>query len=195
MNYILLLVSLLSVSSKINEGNIDTFMGISDITSRKILSYGYTIEDASCMALNIYHEARGEGSDGMYAVAHVVMNRTKSIKFHNTPCEVIKAAKMYTNWKGNYVPVRNKCHFSWYCDGISDSIVLVDKKGIILHKNVESWKKSNMIAIKVLLGMSKDNTYGATHYYNPRKASPSWADNMVTTTTIGNHTFLKPKRL
>lgn len=41
------------------------------------------------MALNIYHEARGESTKGMLAVAHVTMNRVMSPKFPSTVCEVV----------------------------------------------------------------------------------------------------------
>lgn len=41
-----------------------------------------------CVAAAIYHEARGEGTIGQRAVAHVILNRAK--KRHLTPCQVIK---------------------------------------------------------------------------------------------------------
>ena len=42
-----------------------------------------------CLALNIYHEARGESDFGKIAVAHVVMNRVKSHRFPNSICKVV----------------------------------------------------------------------------------------------------------
>lgn len=42
-----------------------------------------------CLALNIYHEARGEPLDGRIAVAQVTMNRVESKRYPNTVCEVV----------------------------------------------------------------------------------------------------------
>ena len=80
------------------------------------------ITEAICLATNIYHEARGESYAGKVAVANVTMNRVTSPKFPNTICDVVYQAQTKENWKGNTVPKRNKCQFSWYCDGKSDNI-------------------------------------------------------------------------
>ena len=61
-----------------------------------------------CLALNIYHEARGEGMMGKYAVAHVVMNRVEHERFPDTVCDVI------TQRRNNRL---HQCQLSWYCDG------------------------------------------------------------------------------
>ena len=65
-------------------------------------------EELTCLAKNIYFEARGENRTGQYAVGLVTLNRLKSKRFPNTICKVVKQAKY---WNNN--PVRNKCHFSW----------------------------------------------------------------------------------
>ena len=51
-------------------------------------------DELECMALNIYHEARGERIEGQVAVSQVVLNRKKSNFFPNTVCGVIKQAKI-----------------------------------------------------------------------------------------------------
>jgi spore germination cell wall hydrolase CwlJ-like protein len=43
----------------------------------------------NCLTLNAYHEARGEGVEGVHAVTHVVMNRVESWRWPETPCAVI----------------------------------------------------------------------------------------------------------
>ena len=35
-------------------------------------------------------------------------------------CGVIYQAKYRENWKGNMIPIRHQCQFSWFCDGKSD---------------------------------------------------------------------------
>ena len=41
------------------------------------------------MALNIYHEARGESIEGQYAIAHVTLNRVASTKWPDSICDVV----------------------------------------------------------------------------------------------------------
>ena len=43
------------------------------------LSFGFSANDIRIMALNMYHEARGEGRLGMLAVGWVVLNRMASV--------------------------------------------------------------------------------------------------------------------
>jgi hypothetical protein len=40
-------------------------------------------------------------------------------------------------------------------------------------------------------GRLADITGGATFYFNPKKANPSWAKKLVKTKRIGNHDFYK----
>lgn len=55
------------------------------------------------MARNIYHEARGESTKGMLAVAHVTMNRVLSGRFPDTVCAVVYQPKQFswTSRKGH----------------------------------------------------------------------------------------------
>ena len=76
-----------------------------------------------CLAMNMYHEARNQGTAGRLAVSAVVMNRVNDRRFPNSVCEVVLQSQMKKSWKtGLPVPIKNKCQFSWYCDGKSDEI-------------------------------------------------------------------------
>ena len=44
----------------------------------------------TCLALNVYYEARSEPMDGQYAVAHVVLNRVANDAFPDDACKVVK---------------------------------------------------------------------------------------------------------
>jgi len=139
-------------------------------------------EELTCLATNIYHEARGESDLGKIAVAHVTLNRVNSYKYPDTICDVVHQTVYSTWWYENHgrlVPVRNMCQFSWYCDGKSDKI----------DPFSQGWQDSVYIAMAVLVEKYNDPTYGATHYYNPRLANPQWAVHFEETTTIGNHCF------
>ena len=83
-----------------------------------------------CLALNVYHEAKNQPFEGQVAVAQVVLNRVKDERFPNTICEVVEQGPVYESWKTRndptlepvYWPEKNRCQFSWYCDGKSDKI-------------------------------------------------------------------------
>ena len=136
-------------------------------------------DELNCLAMNIYHEARGESEIGRLAVANVTMNRVNHTKYPDTICGVVQQGIHYENWKGNMMPKRHKCQFSWYCDGRADT-VFEDR----------AWANSVDLALEVIMGMHLDITNGATHYYNPQKADPSWAKQYAMTAQHGNHVFL-----
>ena len=47
-------------------------------------------DPVECLALNMYHEARGQGSAGLLGVSSVVLNRVRDKRFPNTICEVVE---------------------------------------------------------------------------------------------------------
>lgn len=113
-----------------------------------------------CLALNIYYEANTEPIQGQYAVAHVTMNRLEE-KYADNVCRVV------------YQPNQ----FSW-----------TNKNKTIPTK--QALANAKEIAVTVLSGLSKDPTYGATHYHT-KTVHPKWGLQKVT--TIGNHTFYKKR--
>jgi N-acetylmuramoyl-L-alanine amidase len=137
-------------------------------------------EAINCLALNLYHEARGEGVEGKLAVAHVTLNRVNDRRYPNTVCNVVYQAKTKINHRGEEVPRLNKCQFSWYCDGRDDT-----------PYNDTLWERSVDLAIKVLLGLTDDPTKGATHYFNPNKVDPYWKNSYQHVADVGNHTFYR----
>ena len=67
-----------------------------------------------CLAQNIYFESANQSFAGRLAVANVVMNRVADEQFPNSVCEVVYQAEWTENWKGNMLPVKNRCQFSWF---------------------------------------------------------------------------------
>ena len=142
-----------------------------------------------CLATNIYHEARGESIQGKFAVGHVTLNRVASPRYPNNICDVVYQAEYRVNWKGNEVPKRNRCQFSWYCDGKSDDIILKTSEGTIIKPNMQAWEVSIEVASSLLKHDIMDVTNGATHYYNDKLADPFWADAYMKVAEIDNHVF------
>ena len=131
----------------------------------------------TCLAVGIYHEARGEGNAGMAAVANVVINRVHDPRWPDTICEVLSEGPTL-KWDVN-APLRNKCQFSFYCDGRSD-----------VPKNQKSFAQAVRIAEEqwYSYGLSLDITEGAT-YYHATSIDPKWPYKYIM--TINNHRFYK----
>ena len=145
-----------------------------------------------CLALNIYHEARDQPVLGMQAVAEVVLNRVEDKRFPDTVCEVVtegpkreswrtRKNKKLANHKRVYYPVRNKCQFSWYCDGKSDAV-----------RGMKGWEDAGLAAYLVYHGYGEDRVYGAKYYYaHASIRKPTWAKSMKVTAVLRGHTYLK----
>ena len=139
----------------------------------------YSERELECLALNSYFEARNQSLAGQIAVAQVVLNRVKSEHYPNTICEVIQQGPTYENWKGNVLPVRNQCHFSWWCDGMSD-----------IPQDKETYSNILSIMQDLLDNKTLDITEGSV-YYHADYVKPSWANEVQQTLTIDNHIFYK----
>jgi len=160
----------------------------------------YTKEDVACLVENMYFEARSDGYAGMYAVTMVVMNRVSDKRYADTVCGVVHQGPTRESWKTRgkdvadserkYWPIKNRCQFSWYCDGKAD--VMYNEEAVHLATD---------IAILVLdistnrLGDSTflvDITEGSTHYHT-NYVKPAWRHDrgMAKITSVGTHIFYK----
>jgi len=144
--------------------------------------YDFAHEETECLATNIYFEARGESYEGQKAVAFVTLNRVDSNKFPNDICSVVYQAKHSDWWaehKDRLVPIRNKCQFSWYCDGKSDRI-----------RNSSDYQRLYTLAAEVITGRHEDNTEGAL-WYHANYVRPDWRLTYAKTVDIDDHIFYK----
>ena len=148
-------------------------------------TYNIDQEQLICLADNIYFEARNQGTAGWQAVAAVTLNRVKDSRFPNTVCEVVKQGPTRKSWKndGTYYPVRHRCQFSWYCDGMADDVHSEDEK---IYNRIKDLAELAMIPTVKLL----DITDGATHYHADY-VKPEWAKTKTRTIEIGDHIFYR----
>lgn len=112
-------------------------------------------------------EARGEGMDGMEAVAAVIRNRTNSGQFPNDPAAVALQPSQFSVWN------------SGAGGGKTD-----------YNKNSDLYRRAEQAVERVFSGQVPDRTNGALYYHTPA-VSPNWADeaNQYGTTRLGNHIF------
>ena len=120
-----------------------------------------SVRDISCLATNIYHEARSEPISGQVAVAQVTMNRVKNkTQFANTVCGV----------------VFEHAQFSW---------TLGKPKGVTDQK---AWNTAVQVA-RVVLTQSHPLPKFNALFYHTTKIKPRWAKHKRVLTVIGNHVF------
>ena len=118
--------------------------------------------EAYCLAQNMYFEAGNQPVAGKIAVSQVVINRTQHMNYPSDICGVVYQAKWKENWKGNMMPVRHQCQFSWFCDGKSDD-----------PEDSKTWVQCLTLARNILQGAYGDITEGATHYH-ATYVKPKW---------------------
>ena len=140
-------------------------------------------EAVLCLALNVYFEARNQPLAGQIAVSQVVMNRVESEYFPDTACDVITQGPTRPSWKDPQVeyPVRNRCQFSWYCDGKPDE-----------PRELEAWQTSWTVAWGVYHDQVDDLVDGAL-WYHAHYVTPEWAETKQPTASIGDHILYKRK--
>ena len=150
----------------------------------------YSDADVNCLAKNIYFEAGVESTAGKLAVANVTINRATHANFPNTICGVVQEGIHYYNLKRDeYFPVRNRCQFSWYCDGLRDD-----------PREGRTWKSAQELAKKVLIKHYDkaliDITDGAMYYHATwMEIYPSWSKQKKVMALIDRHIFYGGKKL
>jgi N-acetylmuramoyl-L-alanine amidase len=126
-------------------------------------------EEIECLAMTIYHEARGESERGQLAVGHVVVNRARSGLFPTSVCDVVRQGGSQ----------RNRCQFSWWCDGRSDR-----------PRDQAALRESLWLAEEIYYGCTVDPTAGAL-WYHSTAVRPSWAKSFGRGRRIERHVFYR----
>jgi spore germination cell wall hydrolase CwlJ-like protein len=132
----------------------------------------YDESDIICLAVAMYHEARGEKYVGMRAVGHAILNRDRNRGFGNLCRTVYQPAHP----KGHY----SQCSFSFACDNKSDYI-----------KNKKSWNSAYEIAYGLVNGYYPFSSVGEADHYlvcNIRHRI-WWTKHMAFITKVGRHCF------
>ena len=128
-----------------------------------------------CLAEGMYFEARGEPLRGQLAVGRVILNRVASEAYPDTICDVV-----YQNDH-----MRNRCQFSFACDGKPDTIAEYDAWFDI--RGYAAWLLANDpkpgSGYPVLASLET-----ATHFHADY-VSPRWAKFLTLTVHIGRHYF------
>ena len=129
----------------------------------------------SCLTEAIYFEARSESKVGQLAVGNIIFNRVDHNEYPDTICDVVRQGP--THLSGH--PVKNRCQFSYYCDGLpekyTDTRAFVDAvdTSVLLQKGVRVQSLQDGL------------------FYHADYVSPDWARIKVRIRKIGSHIFYK----
>ncbi len=144
-------------------------------------------EEVQCMAVGLYHEARGESELGQIAVAQVILNRVASTKYPNSVCGVV-----FENQHR-----RHACQFSFACDGRSDKPrnmpvfgkLMALAEAVMCHGNCapHAGRKSPLARLP-------ESLRRASHYHTDQ-VSPGWGRRIRKVGQIGAHIFYVSDRM
>ena len=133
-----------------------------DFGSEKDFSNVTPGQELGCLALNIYHEARGESATGQSAVAAVTMNRVRSTDYPDSVCEVVWQHKQFS-----WTAVAKRHH------SVTD---------------IKAWKHALVVAQLFLDGAQVAEIGNATHYH-AKHVRPDWMEENKMVAIVGNHYF------
>ena len=123
-------------------------------------------EEANCMAVAVYHEARGESVEGQLAVARVIMNRAMSGKYPTTWCGVVKQP-----WQFSFVNPHT---------GYLPSV----------DEGSDAWRKAQGIT-RLAMANVVPSLPNDVLWYHANYVAPSWGHRLTRVSQIGAHIFYR----
>ncbi len=122
--------------------------------------------EAQCMAVAVYHEARGETLEGQLAVARVIMNRAASGKYPTTWCGVVKQP-----WQFSFVNPR-----TGHMPGVNQAS--------------DAWRKAQGIT-RLAMSNAVPSLSTDVLWYHANYVAPSWGRRLTKASQIGAHIFYR----
>lgn len=151
---------------------------------------GVTEQDLDTTARTVWGEARGELPPGRVAVAAVIVTRARLAReyLHRNPGK--KRHPLYGDGTlagaATANPEAKYKQFScWNLDDPNRAKMLAVSIDDPVYRECRA---ATLTALKVT-GTDRDPSKGATHYYDPRVVTPSWAKGARQVAVIGNHRF------
>jgi N-acetylmuramoyl-L-alanine amidase len=123
-------------------------------------------DEANCIAVAVYHEARGESLEGQLAVAKVIMNRAASGKYPTSWCGVVKQP-----WQFSFVNPHSGQYPS--VDQASDA-----------------WRKALGVT-RLAVANAVQSVPSDVLWYHANYVAPSWRNNLTRVEKIGAHIFYR----
>lgn len=134
---------------------------LSTLVARKATSETANAEQ-DCLASAVYFEARGESLEGQLAVAEVVLNRTRSGRYPDGVCAVVRQPAQFSFVRRGAIPRADRTSTAW-------------RRAVAVARIAERGEP-RLLAEGVL-------------WYHAHYVSPSWGRRLARTTRIGAHIF------
>ena len=130
-------------------------------------------KELTCLALNVYFEARGEPTAGQYAVAEVTLNRVASPRYPQTICRVV--------FEHSWDPLRRRYvgEFSW---------TELPHRGPL---DPAAWAQAWKVADTVYHHPHMEPALSEALNYHAVYIEPRWARRMKVIARIANHVFYR----
>ena len=129
--------------------------------------------ELTCLAENVYYEARGEPLAGQYAVAEVTLNRVASRLYPASVCAVVYQ-EIWDATGRRYIGA-----FSW-----------TPFRDTLRRPRGREWRRALAIAAEAYDGETAPQVDGAL-FYHTTDIKPVWARTKTPIATIGNHIFYR----
>jgi hypothetical protein len=121
-------------------------------------------EQANCIAVAVYHEARGESLEGQLAVARVIMNRAASGKYPESWCGTVKQPWQFSFVRNYQFPYTNT--------------------------NSDSWRKALGVT-RLAIANAYPSLSDDVLWYHADYVAPSWGRRLSRVEKIGTHIFYR----
>jgi hypothetical protein len=121
-------------------------------------------DEANCIAVAVYHEARGESLEGQMAVAKVIMNRAASGKYPTSWCGVVK----------------QHAQFSFVRHGHFPSV----------DQTSDAWRKALGVT-RLAVANAVSSVPADCLWYHADYVAPSWGRRLTRVEKIGAHIFYR----
>ena len=120
--------------------------------------------EANCIAVAVYHEARGETLEGQLAVARVIMNRAASGRYPGSWCGVVKQPWQFSFVRNGYMP------------GVNE--------------NSTAWRNALGVT-RIAINNAVPSLSNDVLWYHANYVAPSWGRRLTRVSQIGAHIFYR----
>lgn len=140
-------------------------------TTDTYVDYSFIEKQKRCIQEALYHEARGEGEEGLRHVLSVIHNRVHAKGFPSTYCKVIWQSKQFS-----------------YRNGTQPGI-WIDLKPVKAHDK-KAYDLISTLAEEAATGAFEPVLDEDVLWYHTDKVNPKWAKLMKKVKTVAGHHFL-----
>ena len=121
-------------------------------------------DQANCIAVAVYHEARGESLEGQMAVAKVIMNRAASGKYPTSWCGVVKQPWQFSFVRHGQFP--------------------------FVDQGSDAWRKALGVT-RLAVANAVQSVPSECMWYHADYVAPSWGRGLTRVNKIGAHIFYR----